>query len=326
MAEFDCVGDDLALGVCIDKLEAAVGIHCWPNVESILGTKIPRPSGCRFGMDEHPTTNWAQRRLIEIERPLKEFPCTDPRVQSCLPKKIEGKFGLWEKEIPQVRRKSGIHPCQDCQEVVLEGTNGALRPITAMHVRGDELEFGVPLEGDGFFVRRACFVIQDLEINRETSCGQTGHDRIVGSNAMAITLSLEGLLKDEVAVCVKGDHHILVTRSSPNRKAAGVIGEKLTQWLSHDEDLVRSCGRGRRQNCQRSRRRLLGFCRSDVLALLGEMAHDGFVCVRTILGSIGVGKALEGVTIASFDGIQPGLFDWKAKTGMIKSNQGTNAG
>ncbi len=26
MAEFDCVGDDLALGVCIDKLEAAVGI------------------------------------------------------------------------------------------------------------------------------------------------------------------------------------------------------------------------------------------------------------------------------------------------------------
>jgi hypothetical protein len=211
MAEFDCVGDDLALGVCIDKLEAAVGIHCWPNVESILGTKIPRPSGCRFGMDEHPTTNWAQRRLIEIERPLKEFPCTDPRVQSCLPKKIEGKFGLWEKEIPQVRRKSGIHPCQDCQEVVLEGTNGALRPITAMHVRGDELEFGVPLEGDGFFVRRAGFVIQDLEINGETTGGHASHDRVVGGNAMAITLGLEGLLKDEVAVCVKGNHHILVT-------------------------------------------------------------------------------------------------------------------
>jgi hypothetical protein len=28
---------------------------------------------------------------------------------------------------------------------------------------------------------------------------------------MAITPGLEGLLKDEVAVCVKGNHHILVT-------------------------------------------------------------------------------------------------------------------
>jgi hypothetical protein len=51
MAEFDCVRDDLALGVCIDKLEAEVGIHGWTNVESILSTKVPRASGCRFGMD-----------------------------------------------------------------------------------------------------------------------------------------------------------------------------------------------------------------------------------------------------------------------------------
>jgi hypothetical protein len=58
MSEFNCVGYDLALGVCIDKLEAAVGIHDWTNVEAILGTKIPRTSGCWFGMDEDPTSNW----------------------------------------------------------------------------------------------------------------------------------------------------------------------------------------------------------------------------------------------------------------------------
>jgi len=137
MAELDCVGDDLALGVCIDKLEAAVGIHGWTNVESILGTKVPRGSGCRFGMDEDRTSSWTQGRLVEIKRSLKEFPSTDPRVQSGLQKNIEGKFGLWEKEIPQIRRKRCIDPCQDCQEVVLDGANGALRPITAMHVRGD---------------------------------------------------------------------------------------------------------------------------------------------------------------------------------------------
>ncbi len=45
-----------------------------------------------------------------------------------------------------------------------------------------------------------------------------------------------------------------------------------------------------------------------------------------MLGCIGVGEAIKVVTVAGFDGIEPGLLDWKAKTGMIKSNQGTNAG
>jgi hypothetical protein len=59
MSELHCIGDDLALGICIDKLEAAVGIHGWTNVKAILGMEIPRLSGCRFGMDEDPATNWA---------------------------------------------------------------------------------------------------------------------------------------------------------------------------------------------------------------------------------------------------------------------------
>jgi hypothetical protein len=58
MSEFNCAGYDLALGVCIDKLEAAVGVPGWTNVEAILGPKIPRSSGCWFSMDEDPTINW----------------------------------------------------------------------------------------------------------------------------------------------------------------------------------------------------------------------------------------------------------------------------
>jgi hypothetical protein len=111
-----------------------------------------------------------------------------------LTQKIEGEFGLWEKEVPKAGWKCSIDAGQDCQEVVLEGANGALFPIAAMHVRGDELESGVPLEGDGFFVSQAGFVIQDLEINGETSGCQTGHDRVVGGNVMAIAFGLEGLL------------------------------------------------------------------------------------------------------------------------------------
>jgi hypothetical protein len=55
------------------------------------------------------------------------------------------------------------------------------------------------------------------------------------------------------------------------------------------------------------------------------MAHDCLISIRTVPGCIEVGEAIEGVTIAGFDGIKPSLFDWKAQAGMIKSNQGTNA-
>ena len=48
MAEFYCVRDDLALGVPIAKLEAAVGVHVGTNVEAILSTKAPRASGGWF--------------------------------------------------------------------------------------------------------------------------------------------------------------------------------------------------------------------------------------------------------------------------------------
>ncbi len=65
----------------------------------------------------------------------------------------------------------------------------------------------------------------------------------------------------------------------------------------------------------------LGFVDLTFWHLLGKMTQDHFVCIRTILGSIGVFEALEGVAVAGFDGTQPGLFDWKAKTGMIKSHQ-----
>jgi hypothetical protein len=35
----------------------------------------------------------------------KKFPCTDLRVESDLLEEIEGKLGLWEKEVPKVRWK-----------------------------------------------------------------------------------------------------------------------------------------------------------------------------------------------------------------------------
>ncbi len=60
--------------------------------------------------------------------------------------------------------------------------------------------------------------------------------------------------------------------------------------------------------------------------MLGKMAHNSLVSIRTLPGCIGVGEAIKGVTVAGFDGIEPSLLDRKAQAGVIESNQGTNAG
>jgi hypothetical protein len=56
---------------------------------------------------------------------------------------------------------------------------------------------------------------------------QMSHDSVVGCNAVAVTLGLEGLLEDEVAAGVEGNHYILVAGASSDGEAAGVAGEEL---------------------------------------------------------------------------------------------------
>ncbi len=60
--------------------------------------------------------------------------------------------------------------------------------------------------------------------------------------------------------------------------------------------------------------------------MLGKIAHDCLISIRTVPGHIGVGEALKGVAVAGFDGVEPSLLDRKAQAGMIEPNQGTNAG
>jgi hypothetical protein len=48
-----------------------------------------------------------------------------------------------------------------------------------MHVWRDELESGIPFEGDCFFIGGAGFVIQDLQINGVTPGCQTHHNGVI---------------------------------------------------------------------------------------------------------------------------------------------------
>jgi hypothetical protein len=55
--------------------------------------------------------------------------------------------------------------------------------------------------------------VQDLEINRKTLGCLTSHDSVVGSNTVGVSPALEGLLKDEVAIGVIGNHNILLAKA-----------------------------------------------------------------------------------------------------------------
>jgi hypothetical protein len=69
--EFNHVGDDLAFGVSLDKLEAPVAVQCMANLEAFLSAEVLRVTGARFGMDEYPTTNWPEGSFVEIEGALE---------------------------------------------------------------------------------------------------------------------------------------------------------------------------------------------------------------------------------------------------------------
>jgi hypothetical protein len=53
----------------------------------------------------------------------------------------------------------------------------------------------------------------------------------------------------------------------------------------------------------------LGLGRPDILALLGQMSQDGLVGIWAIAGYIGVGQAIERVTVSRFDSVGPCLLD-----------------
>ncbi len=132
--------------------------------------------------------------------------------------------------------------------MVLEHANGAFRLIVTMHVLRDELESGVPLEGDCLFIGGAGFVVQELEISRESLGHQMSYNGVVPCNAVAVALGYESLLENEVVVGVEGNHDILVDRACSDREAARVVGEELAEWFCDDKDLVGRRCNGRRWN------------------------------------------------------------------------------
>jgi hypothetical protein len=107
-----------------------------------------------------------------------------------------------------------------------------------MHVWRDKLELGTPRKGDCLFEGSAGVVVHDLDINRQPFCSQMSHDDVVGSKMMGIALGFEGLLEDQVAICMVRNHDILVARACPDRETTCVIS--IVGHLAQQSQNVRS--------------------------------------------------------------------------------------
>jgi hypothetical protein len=135
MAKFNGIRDDLALGVGLDSLEAAVEIKGRTNIEAWLCVEIPRLPSSLLCMDEDSITNQTKWCLVEVEGPLEKFICTNPWIKLGLTEKIEGEFSLWQKRVPKELWKGRVDVSKNGQEVVLECANSAFSPVLVMHVR-----------------------------------------------------------------------------------------------------------------------------------------------------------------------------------------------
>ena len=94
--------------------------------------------------------------------------------------------------------------------MAFECADGALCSISAVHVRGDKLELGFPLDGDGFLARGTSFIVKNLEVDGKAASCQSRHDSVLGCNSVTVIPGLENLLEDDVPVGMEGDYHILV--------------------------------------------------------------------------------------------------------------------
>jgi hypothetical protein len=64
-----------------------------------------------------------------------------------------------------------------------------------------------------------------------------------------------------------------------------------------------------------------GLGRTNILALLREVAQDGLVSIRAVSRCVGEGETVKRVKVACLDSFQPCLFDWEANAFMVKANE-----
>ena len=67
-----------------------------------------------------------------------------------------------------------------------------------------------PLFSDDMTICSSGFIVNNLEVNPVDASLEAGHNLVLGINVMTISIRLEGLYVNRVAVAVVGEHAILI--------------------------------------------------------------------------------------------------------------------
>ena len=120
---------------------------------------------------------------------------------------------------------------KNVEEMRLEGAIGTFCNVTAMDIRGRELELRPPLLFDVERVGCTEFVVKDLEFDTMAALCEAGSDSIYGGEAVAVVAGLEWLHQDNIGVHMVGEHEEFVAASGVNREPAHVISVNFSDGL-----------------------------------------------------------------------------------------------
>ena len=87
-----------------------------------------------------------------------------------------------------------------------EGADGAFVNVTAMGIRGNDLELRPPRLFDVELVGCTALVVKDLEVDTMAALCEVGHDSICGGEAMAAATGFEWLHQDDIGVHMVGEN------------------------------------------------------------------------------------------------------------------------
>ena len=180
-------------------------------------------------MNLNTAPRWAQRCGIEVKSTEQGLPGRRGCWNWCRPEEIQGKFGVGYEEVPSVGRERWRCASEDGEKMVLEGTDGAFRCISAVDVRRDKLQFALVI-CDGSLEGSARLVVHDVECRRSADGLETGKHVEVGWNAVAIMFGSKRAHQDGVGGGVEPDHDVLVATLCARVETARIIRKEAREW------------------------------------------------------------------------------------------------
>ena len=122
VAELHCIISEGGLVLLINKTIAAIVVEGGSDIKSFTRAELPQFAVVRLGVDEDVTTYRSDGRGVLVVGEMEVIPDRKMRFKGGLLGKLEGEICLWEQIFPKVVRERWVNPCQDGEEVGLEGT------------------------------------------------------------------------------------------------------------------------------------------------------------------------------------------------------------